>query len=175
MSRSSDQKQKELPDFSQWRTIYPVYINAQRTIAQGRKLGKEFCVENPHPKEIAYICSVVFKLPTVLEPKAYSRNCFERGRIRVKMVDEKGQPLNPECKTRTELLRACGTKIPSLPTRQGKKLPNDPKLIQSDSKAQLGSTNTTNIQFETKASPVAPTAIPGQKQSKPKKNRRRRR
>jgi signal recognition particle subunit SEC65 len=112
------------PDFARWRTIYPAYINVNKTIAEGRKVAKEFCVANPDPREIAFVCVKSFGFQCVIEGKAYSRDFRERGRVRVLMTNPDGSALNPDCKSRLDLLKACGPKILELDSRKsGKPLP----------------------------------------------------
>jgi len=38
--------------YSNWNTIYPIYINSCRTKAEGRRISKEFCCDNPTISEV---------------------------------------------------------------------------------------------------------------------------
>ena len=31
----------------QWKTIYPIYLNSKKSISEGRRMSKAYCVENP--------------------------------------------------------------------------------------------------------------------------------
>ena len=42
----------EAPAHIQWNIIYPNYIDATKTIPQGRRISKEAAVDNPHLEEI---------------------------------------------------------------------------------------------------------------------------
>ncbi|EFC43730.1 predicted protein, partial [Naegleria gruberi] len=68
--------------------IYPVYIDKNKTLSQGRKIAKEKCVENPKATEIADICQHL-KIPYELEKtKRYPQEPFEFGRVRVLLKKE---------------------------------------------------------------------------------------
>lgn len=38
--------------YFRWICIYPAYLNSKKTLAQGRRLPKDICVENPTHQEI---------------------------------------------------------------------------------------------------------------------------
>lgn len=58
--------------FSRWICIYPAYINSKKTLAQGRKLPKESCVENPTHQEIRDVL-ITTGLKVGVENKLYPR------------------------------------------------------------------------------------------------------
>lgn len=66
--------------------VYPAYINNKKTLAQGRKIAKEKCVENPTHQEIRDVL-LAAGLKVCVENKLYSRErskeLLYRGRIRV--------------------------------------------------------------------------------------------
>ncbi|GFY69527.1 uncharacterized protein TNIN_24401 [Trichonephila inaurata madagascariensis] len=43
---------KKYSDRERWICIYPAYINSKKTNAEGRRINKEKCVENPTCQEI---------------------------------------------------------------------------------------------------------------------------
>ena len=49
-----------------YRMVYPCYINAKKTIQEGRKIAKAYCVERPHPTDIAEVCKYL-GLPFYIE------------------------------------------------------------------------------------------------------------
>jgi len=107
-----------------WFMVYPIYLDSNRTVAQGRKVSKEHACIAPIPKEIAEACQF-YNLPCVYERlKAHPRSPIDRmGRIRVKLRSSKdGPPTNPEIPTKKELLRKIGAKIPSLASRKERKI-----------------------------------------------------
>jgi signal recognition particle subunit SEC65 len=44
------------PEKKKWSVIYPVYINAKKTAADGRKIAKVKACENPTAQEIYDVC-----------------------------------------------------------------------------------------------------------------------
>merc|ERR1711957_469163 len=69
--------------------------------------------------------------------KCYSKDSFQRGRVRVQMVDDKGQPLHETVKTRKDFLLFCGEKIPQLKKRK-EMADKQPKEIKADPHAFPG-------------------------------------
>jgi len=58
---------------AKWAIIYPIYINKKKTIAEGRKMPLNKCVDTPTLKEIFEACQAL-KFPVAVEPnKCYSR------------------------------------------------------------------------------------------------------
>mmetsp|Transcript_14105 Transcript_14105/g.18469 ORF Transcript_14105/g.18469 Transcript_14105/m.18469 type:complete len:166 (+) Transcript_14105:156-653(+) len=115
-----------------WFVIYPIYLDSHKTLAQGRKVAKEYACVAPIPQEIAEVCAH-FKLPWAYEKlKAHPRNPILRlGRIRVRIKESRdGAPINPEVPTKKELLRKMGKIIPTLPSRKSRKivLPGEEKI-----------------------------------------------
>lgn len=67
---------------------------------KGRKIGKEKCVEKPNIIEI-FDCATLLKFETALErDKAYCRDNWQRGRVRVKLFDEDGKPIRDDIPSR---------------------------------------------------------------------------
>ncbi len=60
-----------------WWVIYPVYLNAVKTMAEGRRLPRAACVNNPTVREIEEICRAL-KLPADIEVRA-ARSARETG------------------------------------------------------------------------------------------------
>lgn len=72
--------------------------------AKGRKIAKAKCVEKPNMKEV-FDCVQMLKLQTALElDKAYCRDYWQRGRIRVRLFDDDGKPVREDIPTRMLLL-----------------------------------------------------------------------
>ena len=55
-------------DTKRWITIYPIYINAKKTIAEGRRVSESKAVDNPTAQEIAEVCTFL-GLKTFIEVK----------------------------------------------------------------------------------------------------------
>ncbi|KAF2880454.1 hypothetical protein ILUMI_25732 [Ignelater luminosus] len=120
LSWSPDKKHS---DRERWICIYPAYINSKKTIAQGRKITKEKCVENPTHQEIRDVL-VAAGLKVGVENKLYSRErskeLLYRGRIRVQIKNDDGTPCDSKFPTRESVLYHLGDMIPKLKTRQTK-------------------------------------------------------
>lgn len=75
----------ETVDTSRWVVLYPPYIDCTLKEKEGRKIAKEKCVEKPTMVEI-FDCAQLLGLQTALETdKAYCRDYWQRGRIRVRL------------------------------------------------------------------------------------------
>jgi len=92
--------------------IYAPYIDENKTVKQGRKLKKELCCDRPYPFEIKEAIEKGMNLPCELEDKCYSRDFWERGRVRVEYKNEDGTPKNPEFPTRRSILIECARLVP---------------------------------------------------------------
>lgn len=92
-----------------WVCIYPAYLNAAKTRAEGRHIAKKDCVINPTYLEIRDVLSTAGLAPIVENkkfPRERSNEIEFRGRIRVQLKKEDGAPLKEEFKSR-KLLRIC--------------------------------------------------------------------
>ncbi|XP_019866729.1 signal recognition particle 19 kDa protein [Aethina tumida] len=117
---SPDKKHSER---ERWICIYPAYINSKKTLAQGRKIAKDKCVENPTHQEIRDVL-LAANLKVGVENKLYSREkskeLLYRGRIRVQLKNDDGSLCSPDFPTRESLMYHLGEMIPKLKTRQNK-------------------------------------------------------
>ncbi|KFA45921.1 hypothetical protein S40293_07560 [Stachybotrys chartarum IBT 40293] len=69
--------------YADFQCLYPVYFDAGRTRAQGRRVGADLAVRNPLAREIANACSRLH-LPTLLEPdKVHPKDWANPGRVKV--------------------------------------------------------------------------------------------
>ncbi|OQV24657.1 putative Signal recognition particle 19 kDa protein [Hypsibius exemplaris] len=100
-----------------WKCIYPSYINSKKTVVEGRRIRRDKCVENPTCQEIKDVLdNAGFR--TVIEKKFYSREYTkEQGRVRVELLDEQEQVINPEFPHKLSVLHYLGTTIPKLKGR----------------------------------------------------------
>ncbi|KAL7287394.1 hypothetical protein TKK_0018509 [Trichogramma kaykai] len=128
-------------DKERWVCIYPAYLNSKKTLAEGRKLNKSSCVENPTHQEIRDILNSA-GLNVVVENKLYprenSKELLYRGRIRVQLRNDDGTPVDPNYPTRDSLLKFIGTSIPKLKTRQGKTSAPEPSSQQTATTSKKG-------------------------------------
>ena len=114
---------KKHSDRERWICIYPVYLNSKRTLAGGRKLPKDKCVENPTYQEIRDVLVAAgfnVGVENKQHPRERSKELLFRGRIRVQLKNDDGTPVKSEFPTRDSVLAYVGMTIPKLKTRQGK-------------------------------------------------------
>ncbi|XP_001607942.3 signal recognition particle 19 kDa protein isoform X1 [Nasonia vitripennis] len=125
---------KNHSDRERWICIYPAYINSKKSLAEGRKLTKEKCVENPTHQEIRDVLLSVglnVGVENKLHPRERSKELLYRGRIRVQLKNNDGTPFNPDFPSRDSLLSFLGTNIPKLKSRQGKQAAGEQSAQQS--------------------------------------------
>lgn len=73
----------ERASYAGYQSLYPVYFDASRTRAQGRRVSAALAVPNPLAREIANACSRL-RLQTVLEPeKTHPKDWANPGRVKV--------------------------------------------------------------------------------------------
>ncbi|TQV97578.1 hypothetical protein V2A60_006676 [Cordyceps javanica] len=69
--------------YAGYQSLYPLYFDASRTRAQGRRVSSALAVRNPLAREIANACSRL-RLQTVLEPeKTHPKDWANPGRVKV--------------------------------------------------------------------------------------------
>lgn len=106
--------------YFRWICIYPAYINSKKSLAQGRKIAKEKCVENPTCQEMRDII-VAAGLKVGVENKLYSRERSKeplyRGRLRIQLKNDDGSLFNPNFASRESILFHLGEMIPKLKSR----------------------------------------------------------
>jgi len=124
-----------------WICIYPIYLNSKKSLASGRKLPKEKCVENPTHQEIRDVLVAAgfnVGVENKLHPKERSKEPLYRGRIRVQLKNDNDMPVRPEFPTRNSILEYVGTTIPKLKTRQGKQSSSEQISQSSTSTSKKG-------------------------------------
>lgn len=127
--------------FNRWICIYPIYLNSKRSLAGGRKLAKDKCVENPTHQEIRDVllaAGLNVGVENKFHPKERSKELLFRGRIRVQLKNDDGTPVKPEFPTRDSLLEYIGTTISKLKTRQGKQSSSEQTSQPSTSTSKKG-------------------------------------
>ncbi|NXW72588.1 hypothetical protein DUI87_30716 [Hirundo rustica rustica] len=84
--------------------IYPAYLNNKKTIAEGRRIPIDKAVENPTSTEIQDVCAAV-GFNVLLEknkmyPREWNRDVQYRGRVRIQLKQDDGNPCLPQFPTR---------------------------------------------------------------------------
>lgn len=119
--------------------IYPAYINSKKSLAQGRRVAKEKCIENPTHQEMRDVL-VAAGLKVGVENKQYSRErskeLLYRGRIRVQLKNNDGAPLNSDFPTRESVMLHLCDMIPKLKVRQNKMSGDQPQANPSSGKGK---------------------------------------
>ncbi|KAG8094472.1 hypothetical protein GUJ93_ZPchr0012g20509 [Zizania palustris] len=106
-----------------WNIIYPVYINSKKTVAEGRRIAAGKACADPTCIEIADCCSYL-KIPHAIElDKAYPRDFFQVGRVRVQLKKDDGSPVNPAIKTKKQLMVQIAELVPKHHGRTKKQEP----------------------------------------------------
>ncbi|CAH2071148.1 unnamed protein product, partial [Iphiclides podalirius] len=131
--------EKKHSDVERWICIYPAYINSKKTRAEGRKLPKSSCVENPTHQEIRDVLLTTglhVGVENKLYPRERSKEILYRGRIRVQLKNDDGTPLKPEFGTRESVMKYIGESIPKLKTRQNRPADQQPQSTQAITKSK---------------------------------------
>ena len=83
--------------YKRWQCLYPLYFDASRTRAEGRRVAKGLAVENPLAREIVDAVQLL-GLNVVFEPsKMHPKDWANPGRVRI-LVKEDGKLQNPRVK-----------------------------------------------------------------------------
>lgn len=108
----------ESEDRSRWQVLYPAYLNKKYTEKKGRRVNKSIAVENPTVQEMKMICDHA-GVPAHIEPhKRYPRDwLLSQGRLRVKILNEDGNPFCADIPNKKKLMHQMCLLIPKLKTR----------------------------------------------------------
>ncbi len=113
---------KEVEDTSGWHTIYPQYINSNRSIYFGRRLAKSECVSDPKCQEIKDVLDSnhLFKCSMNLN-KCYSReldkeSVINRGFVKYKLINQ-NDVNSKEFENKKNVLKYVSKMIPKLKSR----------------------------------------------------------
>ncbi|GLC46906.1 signal recognition particle 19kDa [Pleodorina starrii] len=112
--------------------VYPQYLDANKTVAEGRRIPKDLACDAPFVSEL-YDCCNLLKLESAIEAKHYPRDWLPKGRIRVQLKGDDGKPVNPEIPNRRTLLLKLAELIPKHPGRAA-----GGKARQQSAAAKLG-------------------------------------
>lgn len=110
-------------------------------MAEGRKLTKSKCVEDPTHQEIRDVLTAAglkIGVENKLHPRERSKEALYVGRIRVELKNDDGTPLHSDFPTRDSILLHLGKTIPNLKTRQGKQHSSESSAQQSSSSSKKG-------------------------------------
>ena len=103
--QAKEQPQAAPVDTSRWVIVYPAYLDARKTEAEGRRVRKDIAVKAPHAVEIFKICGELGITAKLELNKTYSRDFFSRGRVRIKLFEDNTKtPLLKQIPNRKSLL-----------------------------------------------------------------------
>ncbi|KAM5351931.1 hypothetical protein ACJ41O_004654 [Fusarium nematophilum] len=79
--------------YADFQCLYPVYFDASRSRAEGRRVSASLAVKDPLAREIANACSRL-RLPTLFEPeKLHPKDWANPGRVKVGLKKTSGHPV----------------------------------------------------------------------------------
>ncbi|KAL8677401.1 MAG: hypothetical protein Q9186_006156, partial [Xanthomendoza sp. 1 TL-2023] len=106
---------KDAEAHKHYQCIYPLYFDASRTRAQGRRVGKDQAVENPLARTIVDAVAEL-GLQTVFEPgKMHPRDWGNPGRVRI-LLKENGKLKSRNVNNKHHLYTLISTYLHSHPT-----------------------------------------------------------
>lgn len=122
----------KLPEgFKEWVCVYPIYINKERTLAEGRRVKKSVAIKNPILPELMDVMTTtglqVCGEPNKIHPREKSKEPPFWGRIRVQLKDQEGKLINEKFKTREDVYVFLASMIPQLKSRNQPKANPDEK------------------------------------------------
>ncbi|XP_018015685.1 signal recognition particle 19 kDa protein [Hyalella azteca] len=128
---------QKLPDgFKDWVCVYPIYINKDKTLAEGRRVKKSEAVKHPILPELMEAMQgtglQVIGEPNRIHPRERSKEPYNYGRIRVEMKDSDGNIINEQFTRREDIYRFIAQSIPQLKSR------TQPKQKQEEKKKGKG-------------------------------------
>lgn len=84
--------------YNNFQCLYPIYFDANRSRAEGRRVGKESAVENPLAREIVSACAAL-GLETLFEPtKLHPKDWSNPGRVKIKLKEGRNSSIkNSQC------------------------------------------------------------------------------
>ncbi|CAH2243055.1 signal recognition particle 19 kDa protein [Pararge aegeria] len=132
---------KKHSDVERWICIYPAYLNNKKTLAQGRRLPKDICIENPTHQEIRdvlFSTGLRIGVENKLYPRERSKEMLYRGRIRVEIKNDDGKPIKEEYPTRESVMKFIVESIPKLKTRQNRPADQQPQSVQQGTNKAKG-------------------------------------
>eukprot|EP01121_Diplochlamys_sp_Union-15-3_P018527 TRINITY_DN6756_c0_g1_i1.p1 TRINITY_DN6756_c0_g1~~TRINITY_DN6756_c0_g1_i1.p1 ORF type:complete len:147 (-),score=43.54 TRINITY_DN6756_c0_g1_i1:25-465(-) len=113
-SQQPKQPIEEPINASRWAALYPVYFSLKSKVSEGRRVPLTKAVDNPTLNDLAE-CIKQLGLQHKEEPdKKYPRDFTLVGRIRIKLKDDAGKPINPNIPTKVKLLKAVADLLPKV-------------------------------------------------------------
>ncbi|KAI0843690.1 signal recognition particle, SRP19 subunit [Hypoxylon sp. FL0890] len=84
-------QQVQASDIKDYQMLYPVYFDATRSRAEGRRVSKSLAVKNPLAREIAAACANLRLSPVFEAHRVHPKDWANPGRVRVKLSKSNNQ------------------------------------------------------------------------------------
>ncbi|XXG97526.1 phosphatidylinositol synthase 1 (CDP-alcohol phosphatidyltransferase1) [Hypoxylon texense] len=84
-STAPQAQQIQASDIKDYQMLYPVYFDAARSRAEGRRVSKSLAVSNPLAREIAAACASLRLSPVFEAHRVHPKDWANPGRVRVKL------------------------------------------------------------------------------------------
>ncbi|OTB16116.1 hypothetical protein K445DRAFT_317110 [Daldinia sp. EC12] len=85
-SSAPQAQQIQASDIKDYQMLYPVYFDATRSRAEGRRVSKSLAVKNPLAREIASACAALRLSPVFEAHRIHPKDWANPGRVRVKLA-----------------------------------------------------------------------------------------
>ncbi|KAI1471627.1 signal recognition particle, SRP19 subunit [Daldinia caldariorum] len=85
-SSAPQAQQIQASDIKDYQMLYPVYFDATRSRAEGRRVSKALAVKNPLAREIAAACAALRLSPVFEAHRVHPKDWANPGRVRVKLA-----------------------------------------------------------------------------------------
>ncbi|KAI8069758.1 signal recognition particle, SRP19 subunit [Gilbertella persicaria] len=108
---SGTTRQMHPDEYKDWVCVYPCYIDADKTVQEGRKISKEKAAKNPHAYHMAIACQKL-GFSVVYEGKRHPRDWANVGRVRVQIKNSSNFFVNADITTRKQLFVAIAKILP---------------------------------------------------------------
>ena len=109
-------------DINKWRSIYPCYFDKNKSIAEGRRLPKKSCIEDPNIHILAMALNLLNVRHVQQIMSRHPRDSFTAGRLKCEILDPKGNPKNAEITNKKDLFRKISMIWPQAIAQYQKKL-----------------------------------------------------
>lgn len=125
-------------------TLYPIYFDASRSRAQGRRVSSALAVRNPLARELAEACQYVSsslasnRLQIAFEPdKLHPKDWANPGRVRISLRDKTtGKPLSAAVKNKSHLYILVARYLQAHPTTKESPLKLQIQGVQAPEKLE---------------------------------------
>ncbi|XP_003740095.1 signal recognition particle 19 kDa protein [Galendromus occidentalis] len=126
--------QRKHSEHERWIHVFPIYLNKNKTVAEGRRVPKEVAVEDPITREIVIALQQkgfdLFVEGYKVHPREVDKeNVLMRSRVRVHFKDDNGKPINSEFPNKRKLFKMICEFISGLDYRQ------DPETFKQHKRA----------------------------------------